>query len=160
MHVLLSENDIDQHLTQSVGEIDEKIESYLKEESGKILLRLEMIFIESYIYHRANRGSYIPTPKKLANTKCTTINLDNSDIIDPATDNLTDNCLKGALGYYFADKDGITDHLGRRIYRAKSLRKYLDIVKLNNISMPTPICSQIFNKIEKMNPDISINVWK
>ena len=40
MHVLLSENNIDQHLTQSVREIDEKIESYLKEESGKILLRL------------------------------------------------------------------------------------------------------------------------
>ena len=49
MHVLFSKNDIDQHLTQSVGEINEKIESYLKEESGKILLRLEIIFIESYI---------------------------------------------------------------------------------------------------------------
>ena len=99
MHVLLSENNIDQHLTQSVREIDEKIESYLKEESGKILLRLEIIFIESYIYCRANRGFYIPTPKKLANTKCT-INPDNSDIIDLAIGNLTDNCLKGVLGCY------------------------------------------------------------
>ena len=26
--------------------------------------------------------------------------------------------------------------------------------------MPTPICSRIFNKIEEMNPDISINVWE
>ena len=26
--------------------------------------------------------------------------------------------------------------------------------------MPTPICLRIFNKIEKINPDISINVWK
>ena len=26
--------------------------------------------------------------------------------------------------------------------------------------MPTPICSCIFNKIEEMNPDISINVWE
>jgi hypothetical protein len=26
--------------------------------------------------------------------------------------------------------------------------------------MPTPICPRIFNKIEKMNPDISINVWE
>ena len=119
MHVLLSKNDIDQHLIQFVEEIDKKIESYLKEESGKILLRLEMIFIESYIYRQANGGSYIPTPKKLANTKCT-INPDNSNIIDPATGNLTDNCLKGALECYFANKDGITDHLGRCIYRAKS----------------------------------------
>src|SRR5260364_295217 len=27
-------------------------------------------------------------------------------------------------------------------------------------SLPTPICSHIFNKIEEMNPDISINVWE
>ena len=26
--------------------------------------------------------------------------------------------------------------------------------------MPTPICSRIFNKIEEINPDISINVWE
>ena len=26
--------------------------------------------------------------------------------------------------------------------------------------MPTPICSRIFNKIEEMNPDISINIWE
>ena len=26
--------------------------------------------------------------------------------------------------------------------------------------MPTPICSHIFNKIEEMNPDISINIWE
>ena len=26
--------------------------------------------------------------------------------------------------------------------------------------MPTSICSRIFNKIEEINPDISINVWE
>jgi hypothetical protein len=26
--------------------------------------------------------------------------------------------------------------------------------------MPTPICPRIFNKIEEINPDISINVWE
>lgn len=26
--------------------------------------------------------------------------------------------------------------------------------------MPTPICSRIFDKIEEMNPDISISVWE
>src|SRR5260364_223380 len=124
-HILLSETDIDPYLIQSVGEIDIQIENHLKEESGKILLRIENIFIESYTYRRTNGGSYIPTPKKLANTKCT-INPDNSDIIDLATGKPTDNCLKGALGYYFADKDRITDHLRRCIYREKSLRKYLD----------------------------------
>jgi hypothetical protein len=25
--------------------------------------------------------------------------------------------------------------------------------------MPTPVCPRIFNKIEEMNPDISISVW-
>jgi hypothetical protein len=37
-HILLSENDIDEHITKSTGEIDEKIKKYLKKESGKILL--------------------------------------------------------------------------------------------------------------------------
>jgi hypothetical protein len=35
----------------------------------------------------------------------------------------------------------------------------LEKVKLDGIPMPTPICPRIFNKIEKMNPDISISVW-
>ena len=61
--VLLSENDIDEHITNSAGEIDEKIKKYLKEESGKILLQLEMVLIESYTYHRATGGFYEPTPK-------------------------------------------------------------------------------------------------
>ncbi|GES83022.1 uncharacterized protein LOC105556608 [Rhizophagus clarus] len=72
----------------------------------------------------------------------------------------SEKCLQGALGCYFADKAGKTDHLGRRIFRAKSLHQYLDTVKLNGIPMPTPICPHIFDKIEKMNPDIAINVWR
>ncbi|GES86542.1 hypothetical protein GLOIN_2v1477922 [Rhizophagus clarus] len=39
---ILSEQYIDEHITKSGVEIDKKIEKYLKEESGKILLRLEM----------------------------------------------------------------------------------------------------------------------
>ncbi|UZO14596.1 uncharacterized protein OCT59_006052 [Rhizophagus irregularis] len=80
-------------------------------------------------------------------------------LVDPETNALSEKCLQGALGCYFADQDGITDHLGRRIFRAKSLKKYLDVVKLDGIPMPTPICPHIFGKIEEMNPDISINVW-
>ena len=124
---------------------------------GKILVRLEMINIEAYTYHQTTGGSYIPTPKKLTNTKCT-INPDNHVLIDPETNKPSEKCLQGALGCYFADQDGITDHLGRRIFRAKSLRKYLERVKLDGILMP--ICSQVFQKIEEMNPDISINIWK
>ena len=50
--------------------------------------------------------------------------------------------------------------MGRHIYRAKSLQKYLDIIKLDGIPMSIPICSRIFNKIEEMNLDISINIWE
>src|SRR5205814_1044150 len=135
------------------------IEKYLKEESNKILLQLEMVLIESYTYRRTTGGSYEPTPKRLANTKCT-INPDNKGLIDPETNALSEKCLKGTLGCYFADQNGITDHLGRRIFKAKCLQKYLDIVKLDGIPMPTPIYSRIFNKIEEMNSDISINVWE
>ena len=71
MRAILSKNDIGKHITQSVGEIDRKIEKHLREESGKILLHIESVFIESYTYHRAEGGSYISIPKKLANTKYT-----------------------------------------------------------------------------------------
>jgi hypothetical protein len=50
MHVVLSEYDIDEHITLSAGEIDNHIEGYLKEGSGKILLHLEIIFIKAYTY--------------------------------------------------------------------------------------------------------------
>ena len=39
-------------------------------------------------------------------------------------------------------------------------KPYLDVVKLDGIPMPTPICPRTFQKIEEMNPDISINVWE
>src|SRR5271170_7420362 len=103
MHVVLSEYDIDEHITLSAGEIDNYIEGYLKEGSGKILLRLEIIFIEAYTYRRATGESFIPTPKKLANIKCT-INPDNHVLIDRETNRPSEKCLQDALGAYFAYK--------------------------------------------------------
>ncbi|CAG8502763.1 22496_t:CDS:2 [Cetraspora pellucida] len=159
MCIILTKEDINEHINLSISEIDNAIDSFMQEGSGMNLVRIEMLTIEAYTFQRTTGGSYISTSKKLANTKCT-INSDNSDIINLATGKSTDNCLKGALGCYFADKAGITDHLERRIYRAKSLQLYLNIVKLDGIPMPTPICSRIFNKIEEINSDISINVWE
>ena len=54
---------------------------------------------------------------------------------------------------------GHTDHL-ERIFHAIKYKPYLNVVKLDEIPMPTPICSYIFNKIEEMNPNISINIWE
>ena len=148
MGVLLSTNDIDEHISNSSAKIDEEIESELSRGSGQILIRIEMVIIESYTYRRAEGGSYLPTPKKLSNKKCT-INPDNSGTGD-------DMCLKYALGAYFANKNGVTKNL----QRLSVLEPYLNIIDLNNIPMPTPICSRVFNKIEEQNPNISINVWE
>ncbi|CAG8475523.1 11073_t:CDS:2, partial [Scutellospora calospora] len=117
MRIILTEEDINEHINLSISEIDNAIDSFMQEGSEMNLVRIEMLTIEAYTFRRTTGGSYISTSKKLANTKCT-INPDNSDIINPAT------------------------------------------VKLDGIPMPTPICSYIFNKIEEMNPDISINVWE
>ena len=148
MRSLLSENDIDDHISQSASEIDKDIEEMLKRGSNWRLVRIEKLYIEAYTYRRTIGGSYISISKKLANTKCT-INPDNSQTGD-------DMCLKYALGAYFASNRGITKNL----QRLSVLQPYLDIVNLDGIPMPTPICSRIFNKIEKMNPDILINVWE
>jgi hypothetical protein len=158
MRTILSKNDIEASLTLSGSEIDKKIEEFLYRGSSWQLIRIDRVFIEAYTYRRALGGSYIPTPKKLANTKCT-INPDNQGLVDPETNALSEKCLQGALGAYFAHQDEHTEHL-ERIFRAKKLKPYLDIVKLDGIPMPTPVCPRIFNKIEEMNPDISINVWE
>ncbi|GBB92879.1 hypothetical protein RclHR1_20710003 [Rhizophagus clarus] len=110
---------------------DKQVEEALLKGSGYTLERIEEISIEAYNLRRGTGGSFIPTPKKLTNTKCT-INPDNKGLIDPETNALSEKCLQGAL----------------------------DIVKLDGIPMPTPICLRIFNKIEEMNQDISINVWE
>ncbi|GBB99084.1 hypothetical protein RclHR1_34070001 [Rhizophagus clarus] len=94
MRVILSEGDINKHITKSVDEIDKHIEETLQ------------------------RGSYIPTSEKLANKK-STINPDNQGLIDPEMHRPSEKCLQGALGCYFADKAGKTDHLERRIFRQK-----------------------------------------
>jgi hypothetical protein len=146
MRVILSEQDIDEHITLSAGEIDVKIEEFLSNGSGLTLVRIEMIYINVYAFRRAVGGSYKPTPKRLANTKCT-INPDNSQIGD-------DKCLQYALGAYFASIGGVTKNLQRLSY----LIPYLNIVNLDGIPMPTPIDNRTFQKIEAQNPDISINV--
>ncbi|GBB93318.1 hypothetical protein RclHR1_02150005 [Rhizophagus clarus] len=146
MRPILSEGDIDEHITRSVGELDAQVEEALLRGSGYTLEGILTIFIEVY------------TPKKLANTKCT-INSDNKGLIDLKTNKLSENCLQGAIGCYFAHQDGKTKHL-ERIFRTNNLKPYLEKVKLNDIPMPTPNCSRIFKKIEEINPDISINVWE
>ena len=158
MRPIISEEEIDEHITNSAGEIDKHVENTLNSGSEFCLERILEISIEAYSYCRATGGSFKPTPKKLANTKCT-INSDNKGLNDPETNKPSEKCLQGALGVYFAYQDGHTEHL-ERIFRAKKLKPYLDVVKLDGIPMPTPICSRIFNKIEEMNQDISINVWE
>ncbi|PKY27782.1 hypothetical protein RhiirB3_390547, partial [Rhizophagus irregularis] len=151
--------DIDEHITLTVREIDKQVEEALLKGSGYTLERIEEISIEAYTLRRGTGGSYKPTPKKLANTK-STINPDNQGLIDPETNRPSEKCLQGALGCYFAHQDKPdTDHL-ERIFQAKNLKPYLEKVKLDGIPMPTPICSRIFDKIEEMNPDISISVWE
>ena len=158
MCVILTEEDINKHINLTISEIDNAIDSFIQEGLGMNLVRIEMLTIEAYTYRRTTGGSYILTPKKLANTKYT-INPDNSKIINPVTNMPYGNCIQGALACYFAYKDGYTEHF-EWIYTKKDYKQYLDIVNLDGISMPTPVCSHIFNKIKKINPDISINVWK
>ncbi|RIA93135.1 hypothetical protein C1645_819763 [Glomus cerebriforme] len=119
---------------RSLGKIDKQIEEMLTKGSGYVLERILKITIEAYTLRRGTGGSFQLTPKKLANTK-TTINPDNKGLIDPETNALSEKCLQ-----------------------AKKLKPYLEKVKLDGIPMPTPICSRIFNKIEEMNPDISITL--
>ncbi|RGB28715.1 hypothetical protein C1646_767471 [Rhizophagus diaphanus] len=104
MRALFSENYIDEHLTSSGGKIDKKIEEYLENRSNWILVRIDIVYIKVYTYSQATGGSYEPTSKKLANTKCT-INPDNKGLIDSETNALSEKCLQGALGCYFAHQD-------------------------------------------------------
>src|SRR5688500_6346773 len=77
MRPILLENDITEHITSSGSEIDKKIDEYLHNGSNWQLIRIDKVFIEAYTFRRATGGSFIPTPKKLANTK-SIINPDNS----------------------------------------------------------------------------------
>ncbi|PKK55548.1 hypothetical protein RhiirC2_802107 [Rhizophagus irregularis] len=87
-------------------------------------LGIDVLTIEMYTYHQAEEGSYILTPKTLANKKCT-INPDNKDLIDPNTGLPSEKYLQGALGAYFAYKDGHTKKL-ERIFRAEKFKPYLE----------------------------------
>ncbi|GBC14092.2 hypothetical protein GLOIN_2v1820840 [Rhizophagus irregularis DAOM 181602=DAOM 197198] len=158
IRVLLLKNDIDDHLTKSAVDITDKIVKFMKGGSGWKIVSIDILTIETYTYRRAEGGSYILTPKALANKKCT-INPDNKDLIDPDTGLPSEKCLQGALGAYFAYKDGHTQKL-ERIFRAEKFKTYLEQVNLNAIPMPTPVCPRIFSKIEDLNPEISINIWE
>ena len=158
MRVLLLKNDIDDHITKSAVEITHKIAKFTKGKSDWKIASVDVMSIETYTYRRAEGGSYIPTPKALANKKCT-VNPDNKGLKDPDTGLLSEKCLQGAIGAYFAYQDGYTQNL-KRIFRAEKFKPYLERVNLNGIPMPTPVCPRLFSKIEDLNPEISINVWE
>ncbi|GBB86700.1 hypothetical protein RclHR1_13090001, partial [Rhizophagus clarus] len=70
------------------------------------------------------------------------------------------NWILVRIDIFYIEDQPDTDYL-ERIFQATKLKPYLvDVIKLDGIPMPTPICPRIFNKIEEMNPDISINVWE
>ncbi|GBC54019.2 hypothetical protein GLOIN_2v1820840 [Rhizophagus irregularis DAOM 181602=DAOM 197198] len=145
MRVLLLKNDIDDHLTKSAVDITDKIVKFMK---GGRILTAEQKEAHTYLHLRHLQ----------IRSECT-INPDNKDLIDPDTGLLSEKCLQGALGAYFAYKDGHTQKL-ERIFRAEKFKPYLEQVNLNAIPMPTPVCPRIFSKIEDLNPEISINVWE
>jgi hypothetical protein len=115
-------------------DITDKIVKFMKGGSGWKIVSIDILTIETYTYRRAEGGSYILTPKALANKKCT-INPDNKDLIDPDTGLPSEKCLQGALGAYFAYKDGHTQKL-ERIFRAEKFKPYLERVNLNAIPIP------------------------
>ncbi|CAG8766357.1 6487_t:CDS:2, partial [Rhizophagus irregularis] len=124
MRVLLLKNDIDDHLTKSAVDITDKIVKFMKGGSGWKIVSIDILTIETYTYRRAEGGSYILTPKALANKKCT-INPDNKDLIDLDTGLPSEKCLQGALGAYFTYKDGHTQKL-ERIFQAEKFKPYLE----------------------------------
>src|SRR5260363_184119 len=65
MRIILTEEDINEHINLTISEIDNAIDSFMQEGSGMNLVRIEMLTIEAYTYRRTTGGSYISTPKKL-----------------------------------------------------------------------------------------------
>ena len=119
MWPILLKGEINEHITKTAGEIDEQVENMLKSGSGYHLEQILEISIEAYTYRRATGGSYKPTPKKLANTKCT-INPDNQGLVNPKTNKLSEKCLQGAFEIYFTHQDGHTKHLERIFHQRSS----------------------------------------
>src|SRR6185312_535107 len=53
MRVILTEEDINEHINLSISEIDNEIDSFMKSRSGWNLVRIEMLTIEAYTLRRA-----------------------------------------------------------------------------------------------------------
>jgi hypothetical protein len=107
-----------------------------------------MIYIEVFKYEHALGGSWIATPKGLSNKKAT-INPDNRATGD-------DLCLGYGLGLHFLHNEN--NGIVKNPQNLSKIRPYLSRVNLEGIPMPTPICPRVFEKIEKQNPEISVNV--
>ncbi|CAG8570572.1 13122_t:CDS:2, partial [Cetraspora pellucida] len=86
----------------------------------------EQEYADAPYMHQLVASAYKQITDKLANTRCT-INSDNSDIIDQTTGKPTDNCIKDALEYYFADKTDREDEL-------RYLYQYLEVERRNSYS--------------------------
>jgi hypothetical protein len=110
MHVLLSKNNITDHITKSVKNIKRKIDDFLQKRFGWHLTKIDTISIKVYTYCCVEGGLYISTFKAFANKKCT-INLNNKGLINLGISIPFEECLQEALSAYFAYQDGYIQKL-------------------------------------------------
>ena len=132
---VLSLEDID--LDEAFAMVTEKIEFWVANGSNWIIERIETLYLNIATYQPLKGGSYIQTPKKLAN-KGAIVNVRNKD----------DSCLRWALRSALYPVTVNAEHASS--YPTE------DGLDLTGISEPTPV-KQI-TKVEKLN-NLAINVY-
>ena len=138
---ILNSNDINSYMGSLLPKLEEKFENAndkLKG-SGWKLNKIDFVQVNIIKYEPTVGGSYIPTPKALAEKKA---------IINPRNED--DKCFMWALlaGLYPVSKNG---------ERISNYSKYIDLFDWTCVSFPTTI-DQI-EKFEEKHSDLSINVY-
>lgn len=138
---LLPSNDVSEQYNEAVGFILENISLFVRDGSGWIFDKVVNIDLHMVRYKPLYGSSFIPTPKRLENTKAV-VNIKNND----------HKC------FLWSVLAGIHPYpLKHYHYRVSFLSKYEKLINMEGIEYPVKITD--INKFEKSNSSISINLF-
>ena len=134
----LDGSSVDECMDIALGEINEKIDEFIRNGSGWVLHHLDKIDLGILKYNPLKASSYIELPKRIENRRAC-LNIKNED-------------QKCFLWSVLAALHPVQQHANR----VAKYTQFEEELTLTNITFPMKV--KDINKFEKLNPTISINV--
>ena len=155
MEVILSPGDVEDFVERKFLLLPTRAEEFQARGSGWNFSRIIKFYIMVDRYQPFAGGTYVETPKALANKKAI-INVDNSDTKRMKGDN---RCFKWSILAKLYPPSGSEGKRVKNLNRLSHYTPHQDKLNMDGLVYPIPATKRTFAKFERQNPTICLSVF-